>query len=547
MINDYTFSNEAKKFLKLHPIAAKYLGKPYYSPSGEAFYPVRDTDFFMRYFISTSRTIFDIVENQFKKFAITDRVTLISTTTNAPKIVHVGDLYWDTFYRFHMGSSEDKNNRKSTDKMTHHYLDHKPTESRVLIEGVLFKEIKYPADSVFFRHFVTRDHRRLFVSEDGAIYDVTKNKFRQILLNEHGMPYIKSKCGVQLPIPVAIAFTWFDKELNYNEYKCTTTSEAMIFCNVNNIIFSKPKMPQVPIESKLIIQRIHGGDPIDISKLSPEFLKSPHSRGAMESIVGKLYRIPIVGLVSNYYITKCGIIYSSNSNKVVFPTNLKYDGRDVIDALYYFPEIERTLSISELILWTFFRLCPKDISRFEITINRDMIPIINELWITSKTPPQIDAYCIISDEAYRENDILYKVYFSKTGAMYNAKYRKFIDYSTFVYADNMLRLPVIKQGHESLLSISILMYKSWFTKAFPSGLITSFRNGILEDMSLHNLTVNILTPAEIGARYISKLPKIEQRLQEAKARELRVIKREYGTDDLELLGSMYPLSQFTKF
>ena len=550
MVNNYALSNEAKNFLTAHPIAAKYLGRPYHSPSGEVFYPVRDTNFFMRYFISTSRTMYDIVENQFKKFAITDKIVLISTTSNSPKIVRVGDLYWNTFYRFPMASAFDKNTKESTSKMMCDYLHHKPTDSEMLIEGVHFKEIIYPTDSVYFNHFIKRDHCRLVISEEGAIYDVSQHKFRQILLDDRGMPFIASQCGLQLPIPIAIAFAWFDKQMNFRKYQINTAAEAMLFCNANNIIFFKPGFPYTPVASNLIIQQIYNDAIIDISQLSPTFLKYHHGLTAIESVFGKFYRIPILGLENNYYISKCGMIYSMQDENILRPTDLKFNGKHIIDILYYFPEIENTLSISELILWTFFRLYPRDISSFEITINTQAIskiPIIDDMWIITKTSPQIDATCIISDTVYRQSPAYIDLYMSKTGALYNATGRKFIDYSTLEYVEDMLCMRVAEGSRDVFVKLGILMYKTWFSSTLPSGTVPSYRNGIREDISLHNLSNHIMTPVRLGKRCISKLPKIEKRVNHAKSKELAVIKEEYATGDFELLKKIHPLSYLTKF
>ena len=551
------YHGASQQFIKDNPKLKKRIGRPIISQTGEDFYPIWDEELYIRYYMSRSCCIYDMLEDQVKKYFPCLDAHLISTVTGEEKIVPVEELYWRTFYRFPMGHLLP---RKPNGRVKHLNLGAHFTgdEQRgYCVEGILFKIIKFRENSKLYETFVTREQGKLAISEDGAIFDIKKGKFRQILLTIDGMPYIQSKNGVRVLVPHLIAMGWLENGYSYQSYNIHTVAESGIFCSTGNLIYRQASQAKTDLVTShgLVIQDVcSGGDDIG-EVIYPKrnwTVRKWDDRIAISSLekeFGKFYRIPLEGLYNNYIISKNGLIYSIARGKVLTPSRVisTDDGRgfSIRDLEYEFPEIGKTLSVAEIMLWTFYRLLPDDVAEVIPTIQihrKRKILIVTNLLFVSKGIPQVDVDCIISEKVYRHSTVYPTLYISKTGAIYDILSKNFIDYSNIhtIGAFQCIRIKIYDK--ERYVNLGILVYTTWFSSTLPRGTTVCSKNGISEDVSMHNLTLTLLPLSTIKDTDITRIQKLSEKLPSIKDNECKMVASEYGC---KCVGSINMLRYFT--
>ena len=110
------------------------IGKPI-KLDGNVYYPILFHNLFLRYYISYGGYIYDIVNNDVKKFNLSDDVILINIDRNK-KIHNIQELIWRTFYRFPEGRMINLDDDKNDIECTHHF--EKGTEGFYTINGIEF-------------------------------------------------------------------------------------------------------------------------------------------------------------------------------------------------------------------------------------------------------------------------------------------------------------------------------------------------------------------------------------------------------------------------
>lgn len=539
--NEVTYQGASQKFIEKYSRLKDQIGKPVVSRAGEDFYPILDEELYLRYYMSRSYCIYDAVEKDAKKYGPSIDAHLISTITGDKKIISAEELYWKTFYRFPMGKGLPRKSNGDLRRLERGVHFTGDNESGYFIEGILFKKVKFDNKSALFKAF-NGDGAKLFVSEDGAVFDLTRGKLRNILLDDDGMPYIQSKTGVRVLVPHLIAMGWLDNGQIYQKYRIHTIAEHILFCSTQNLVYipQHNHKDKLPSSHGLVIQdACDGSDDIgELLHIHPRWStikwKKKTALSTIEKKLGKFYRIPIEGLSNTYRISKNGLVYSMSTEQLLTPIRaVCKDRKSVEDIKYHFPEARTTLSAVELMLWTFYRLHREDVAEVIPNIQlhkKYRILAFANLWFISKTIPQVDVNCDISGKVYRHSSIYPTLYVSKTGAIYDIIGNKFVDYYQLQTIGNFLCIRTEIYTKEKLINPGMMVYRAWISDKIPSGTTVCTKNGIAEDVSMHNVTLTILTPTNIRDSDIARIQKLSEKLPAIRAKECKMVANEYGDE-----------------
>ena len=212
MIKFNNFSIGNQQFIRTHNL--KNYGKCIRGINGDTFYPIPDERFCLRYYMSQSLYLHDILTNVEMKFTLNDIVTLITTDTHDLINITIKKLYMLTFFRFPEGDLL-LNDRPGSFKSIKPKRDQRGNHDVYYIEGVEFKPIHFKRNSELYEEFVIKNNYNLIVSGNGAVFDLTRNKFLCCRLPSNFPIIHASKCP-RLSIGDALGYSWFRNSFKDN-------------------------------------------------------------------------------------------------------------------------------------------------------------------------------------------------------------------------------------------------------------------------------------------------------------------------------------------
>lgn len=501
------FGKENLNFITIYYKRKKNkVGKPLTLPDGNIYYPIYYPLLFLRYFISNSCCIYDIVTKEIKKYTINDIIELETISMNDSIKISIAELYSNTFFRYKDGLNLKWNNL-FPNKVELSFYKENNIDSYNLY-GTEYRRVMFSKNSFYYNEFIIKDKCKLIISKEGSIINLTTKKFVRIESDLDGNLYIKSKSGVKLNLLSAFIYSdWF-----YNDYSKNKDVNVAIVAptkyqlSLNNIlIFNYKDLSLYPVESQLIVKYIINpnkdnyktfhSNKFSRNNKKSEFLKL--NLYEAQRIFGKFYTIPIQGL-NNYGVSKSGVIYSFKLNAILTPYKIskKNLGNSLTyDILYEFKNANLLMSISEILMWTFYRLTLDTISYHNCIIrlnNYYDIPVIDSLTLISK-PIITDNEISQIGESYFIEAYNYPSYsISNTGSILDIKENTFVEiHSTTTTPTFRILLP--KGKYQKWVDPAKLMYRTWIYKRIPKNFIFNYRNGIKEDYSITNISLSLST------------------------------------------------------
>lgn len=491
------------------------IGKPM-KINGDTYYPILDRELFLRYYITYAGYIYDITQNKVKRFNINDSVILITTNSNSRKLYSVKELIWLSFYRFSKGRNLPSIGEKIDIEVTQHF--EKATKCFYTINGIEFRKVIFPKDSIYYKATSSKNRHVLITSENGAIFDLHKRRFIMINIDDNGIPYINAKKNIRINLEKLLAYSWGYSSLSSKDTcEIINFSHIKIFVDINSIgIRNDNKI--IPLSNSIVAQNIN---------MFPIHRESYNELTCDQ--LGRKCQIPINGL-SDYNITKSGVIFYQN-NKIMKPHNIIFGNNgSIIDVIYKFPNIDRLFTISDILLWTYYRLNYDTVSKIYSDIifhDKIGIPIVLSLSIISKPYTITDSQLIVGSSLFIKMNNFKNLFISTNGAIFNSKHQYFICIDNHYRKDIMvINLP---NGNVSnWIDINRAMFETWYG-SIPTGLAVSNSNNIKGDYRLTNLK---LSPS-IRTDIIVNIGTIKNRyaaLELFKERQIKTLKKVYGND-----------------
>ena len=530
-----------KRYLDLNPKNNNNIGLPIKLADSNTYYPIYQENLFLRYYITINGYIYDSLTEEILKFNIDDIINFNATDSDNVVSFSIRSLIWKTFYRFKNGqfiTQYSKDNRYSV----HIRYVEEDGDRYYIIEGIDFRPVTIPENSRAYRHLIKNDNCRLLISEDGAVFNLQNNKFFLVTLDQKGIPIIRSKRGHNIQIQELLACAECSNSYDPSIHVVTNSSFSDIFVNRDNISVYNPVDLSV-VYSPLIIQNlcthhVHFLGIVPYMKYkfgeNPSTIQRCINKEELERRYGKFYMIPISGMYPNYWINKCGIIYCSRTKRILSPYKMVFEKNSQIpiDILYRIPSIRKVCTISELMMWVFYRISKDMISDYRALIMMDPlnnVPIVEDLVILSKHQPyQFDDSCIIGTEIYRRANRVSNVYISINGTLFDSATNSFVQVYGF---DSNLSYPNIMIPYRDKhieVNIYKLMYECWFNMKTIRNTSVVTRNKIPGDISLHNLTLSFNSNS-ISRNHVraTKLKEVQFKLNEIHNAERCVIKSIY--------------------
>lgn len=558
MVKTSLFSKENQEFIRKHGICEKYIGLPLRAADG-LYYPIPHESLCLRYFISDTCCIYDAIEKTYKKPVGSNIITLTTTDTNTEVEFSIQELYWMAHYRFKEGARIKRKKNGARKKPNPNPIKDSDIGVHYMIEGVPFKTVNF--SGYLYGEFVKVDKCKLIVSRDGAVFDRKRGKFHQVIMDGEGIPYILSSRKVYVSIPQLIALSWFS-----NAYECLDTDSKVdivapcgIFCNIYNILFYKnlPSGFIRPFATRIIFQDICPDTDsitgLEQSKCREYFRGGIHcSKKEIETNFGTLFRIPIRSLYGSYSVTRNGVVYSEKTRMILKPHRIIMDENSnyVTDIIYKFTNTEIEYSILDILAWTFYRLNKDVIFRYMVDIVMyEKVPFIRKLIIQTKCGHSINSsyqFCF-GNEVFLPINKMSNNVISKLGAIFDTKRKQFVEYSPIIDKNGAFLTNLTNTiGNSKWVNIRILLYRTWHEYiGIHYGMDVYPRNGILEDISLHNLyvsNVSVGNPQNLPS--IDRLNTINSSIEAYRRMEWQHLADIYKTCDTSTLSSIEPISPY---
>lgn len=494
MINVNELSTEKRKFIKSLSSDFKF-GVPIKLLNG-TYYPVNHEDLFLRYYVSHSGYIYDLLTDKITKYLYDDMIKFISVENEYSLIFSLREIMWRTFYRI----PEAKDNDFEI-KIKPTFIEDKNNCKEYLIQGIRFKHLNLPVESKAYNDLVKQSRFKFIISENGAIFNLKSGYFVSILQDEDGYPYIYSKNFNKFKLDELIAYTWMSDTYLPNKYKILTTSCADIFISASNLILYNSYTNSIG-NGGHYLQNLAFGYSGDINSIILE--KNRH------------YNIPIYGLYGSLLISQCGSIITNNS-KLLKPYKIVYGkSSNIKDVYYQNPKTKKVYSIIDIYMWSLYRLTRQSVYVIKVNfiMSPDRIPIIDDLFIVTKTQTSLDATFngitfgnerfirMTNDEFYSNNYFL-----SKHGAIFYTRNHTFIPYTLSQFNKNMsISIPLEKS--QIWINIKHILYSSWSeTKVSKRSRLESI-NGVPIDISVYNIIMKSINDNVLSHRLTNILKNI---------------------------------------
>ena len=519
---------------------------PIKSDNGNIFYPISHEKLFLRYYISFTGDIYDNVTNKFTFHNLEDYAKFITTDTNEKIMFSIKDLVWRTYYKFpkvldFLDESHIRPNRRYDDSHVKLYY----------INGIEFRVIKFPENSIIYKEFIENDKCNLIVSKDGAVFDITRHRFLKVVMDSSGQQYYNSKNGKTFKVEDFIIYGWYEGNYDPNIMMISSVSQHMIISNYDNLILiHKDKyLHNIKATSNIIqhcgcafsntnMERYH-------QKYNKHLMLKPKSKKydqfQIDQYFGKLYIIPIEGM-QNYRLTKCGIIYSITKKKILTPLEFIGKRNDVYDIAYFIPELKKTIMVSDLIIWTFYHLTRDSIAKIYCRILFDdnyNVPYIDDVLIICKSHSSTQTSYLIGNELFLRSPKSPNLYFSKNGAIYDSESSSFILITGYKDDGGNYVVSAPSKNNNQFIYMQYELYTLWIGHV-SNGLIVIPKNGIYSDTTITNLKVTMNPNADYVKKCYPEVQlKMFDKIKKARLKEEKKLLNIYNVKRIEDIPKPY--------
>ena len=473
---------------------------PIKSSTGNVFYPINHEKLFLRYYISFTGDTYDNVTGEFTYHHIEGYDKFITTDSREEIVLPIKNLVWRTYYRFPRALPKLKIDEK---KHAHKIIDNTDVDYiYYIIDGVEFLPVKFQEDSLIYKEFIEKDKCKLIVSKDGAVFNIKTHRFLKVVIDGASRVCYMSQSGKLFKFEDFIISGWYDGIYDNESTMIETVAQHMIIASYDNLVLMhKNKYLHDAIGISTIVQHCgYSSNTPDMERyhqkynrdLMLELKNERYEQLEIDKYFGKLYEIPIEGL-QNYRLTKCGIIYSVTKKKILTPIDFIGKRNDVYDISYYIPELDTEVLISELILWTFYRLTRSTIAKAHCRIYFDKTyntPFIDDVLIMCKPHVISQKSYTIGSEVFLKSSKFSNLYLSKNGAIYDSESASFILITGFKEDDGSYLVSAPSKKNTMLIDMPYEMYTTWIGSV-NKGLTVIPKNSIYSDNTIINLKAGI--------------------------------------------------------
>lgn len=483
MIKFDDLSVENRRFVKSIPEGFKF-GIPVKLLNG-TYYPINHEKLFLRYYVSHSGYVFDVLEQSVKKHLLSEVINFYSTEDNELIRMSLQEVFWRTFCRFPEGKDDEFD---SKGKFKPHFIEDENEGDGYFISGVKFKRPQFPVNSKIYEELITKDKMKIAISENGAIYHLKHKSFTMIHLDDEGYPFIYSKSGIKFRINEIIAYSWYPEIYDASIYSLMTTMCSEIFISKNTLLIYREDRNDI----FKIADTGHCLQNLALVSYNTNWERK------LESI--EHFNIPINGFYNKWRMSKLGTIKSA-SRRIVNPFKIIYNEQtsEIIDVYYKLPESKKIFSIIDIFLWTMYRLTRDSISVLwsSFILSSEGIPVLDDIIIVTKSPMKeitgdVEGFCIGNEQFRNINNyknIYYNHYISKHGAIFYTLYPQgFITYNVSSI-DNGHKISIPYGNDVAWINLKSSMIYSWVSKKTPHRSKLTSINGIPTDISLSNLGI----------------------------------------------------------